>query len=311
MAEDRGLYLEFESDPAFDLMLKSLDRTLDGIELVAVRERGDIMLATVFVAEGKLQKLERLIGAYRNEDDARYGQPKNRKLVESISEIRMAVLESFWTDDDALLPASGLAIWWEVWLRVGNDRDQIDSVFVENARAAEIQVQGSRIKFADRTVLLALATSEQMRQSVELLDCVAELRLAKERPEFFMGLEAREQADWVNDLLARIERAEGDLPAVCVLDTGVNNGHPLLSDSLAEDNQGSIHSDRWVGTAADLAMRGHLAVYPVGGWWKERVNLERWRRAVRYTLMVTIRTPEVDVDIYTPVANQVAVAVTP
>ncbi len=75
-------------------------------------------------------------------------------------------------------------------------------------------------------------------------------------------------------------------------------------------NQGSIHSDRWVGTAADLAMRRYLAVYPVGGWWKERPNFERWRRAVRYSLIVTIRTPAVEVDIYTPVANQIAVAVT-
>src|SRR5712692_9807722 len=49
IAEDRGLYLEFESDPGFELMLKSLDRVREGIELVAVRERGDIMLATVFV----------------------------------------------------------------------------------------------------------------------------------------------------------------------------------------------------------------------------------------------------------------------
>ena len=236
IAEDRGLYLEFESDPGFELMLKSLDRARDGIELMAVRERGDIMLATVFVAEGRLQKLERLIGAYRNEDDARYGQPKNRKLVESISEIRMAVLESFWTDDDALLPASGTPIWWEVWLRVGTARDEIDSAFVEHAGVAGIRLQEWRIRFADRTVLLAFATPEQMSQSVELLDCVAELRLAKERPEFFMGLEAHEQAEWVQDLLSRLERSDGDIPAVCVLDTGVNNGHPLLRDSLADSD---------------------------------------------------------------------------
>src|SRR6478672_9587713 len=36
VAEDRGLYLELESDPGFELMLKSLDRSRDGIELVAV-----------------------------------------------------------------------------------------------------------------------------------------------------------------------------------------------------------------------------------------------------------------------------------
>jgi Subtilase family len=236
IAEDRGLYLEFESDPGFELMLKSLDRTREGIELVAVRERGDMMLATVFVAEGKLQNLEGLISAYRNEDTARSGQAKNRMLVESISEIRLAALESFWTDDASLLPASGTAVWWEIWLRVGSDRDSTTSVFLRHAEISDIRVHAWRIKFADRTVLLGRATPEQMSRSVELLDCVAELRLAKERPEFFMGLDAHEQAAWVEDLVARLDRANGDLPAVCLLDTGVNNGHPLLRQSLADED---------------------------------------------------------------------------
>jgi len=34
-------------------------------------------------------------------------------------------------------------------------------------------------------------------------------------------------------------------------------------------NVGSIHSDYWRGTAADLAQRSAIGVYPVGGWWKE------------------------------------------
>ena len=33
---------------------------------------------------------------------------------------------------------------------------------------------------------------------------------------------------------------------------------------------GSLHTDIWTGTAADLAQRGAIAVYPVTGWWKER-----------------------------------------
>jgi hypothetical protein len=76
-----------------------------------------------------------------------------------------------------------------------------------------------------------------------------------------------------------------------------------------ERNRGSIHADVWRGNAADLALRGTLAVYPVGGWWKERPHLERWRRRARYSLIVTIKSTEVDVDIYTPVANQVGVQI--
>jgi len=41
---------------------------------------------------------------------------------------------------------------------------------------------------------------------------------------------------------------------------------------------------------------------------RERHPLGRWKRAARYALIVSIRTPETGVDIYEPVANQVQVA---
>jgi hypothetical protein len=80
---------------------------------------------------------------------------------------------------------------------------------------------------------------------------------------------------------------------------------------LGEDlrSRGSIHSDWWEGTASDLAGRGHIGVYPVIGWWRERHQLGRWNRLARYALIVTIETPEVNVDLYTPVMNQIAVPI--
>ena len=39
-------------------------------------------------------------------------------------------------------------------------------------------------------------------------------------------------------------------------------------------NRGSLHSDWWTGTASDLADCGHVGVYPVVGWWRERPQLE-------------------------------------
>jgi hypothetical protein len=74
--------------------------------------------------------------------------------------------------------------------------------------------------------------------------------------------------------------------------------------------KGSIHSDRWSGSAAELAERENIAIFPVTGWWKEYVGLRRWNCTARYSLIVSIRVPEVDVDIYTPVANRVQVPVT-
>jgi hypothetical protein len=74
-------------------------------------------------------------------------------------------------------------------------------------------------------------------------------------------------------------------------------------------HKGSIHSDRWQGSAIELARRSYIGVYPVSGWWKERHQLERWKRDARYSMIVSINTPRTDVDIYTPVANQVSIKI--
>lgn len=66
---------------------------------------------------------------------------------------------------------------------------------------------------------------------------------------------------------------------------------------------GSVRSNIWTGKAADLAARGHIAVYPTYGWWNKRPNLRRYEKSNHYALVATITTPETD--IYTPVANAI------
>ena len=78
--------------------------------------------------------------------------------------------------------------------------------------------------------------------------------------------------------------------------------------SQARD-KGSIHSDIWTGTTAQLADSNLIAVYPTIGWWRERAHLDKWNSKTRYALIVSINTPEQDVDIYTPVKNQITVKV--
>lgn len=93
------------------------------------------------------------------------------------------------------------------------------------------------------------------------------------------------------------------------------DGDPALTSSDAEKwligprarNRGCLHSDLWKGTAAELAAKGQIAVFPVSGWWKELRGKNKHDSWTRYSLIVTIKTPAVDVDIYTPVSNVVLV----
>ena len=77
---------------------------------------------------------------------------------------------------------------------------------------------------------------------------------------------------------------------------------------IGSDNRhkGSIHKDIWRGSAAELAERGQIAIYPASGWWKTRTTQNRWESNARYALVVSIAAPEADVDIYTEVDTKIA-----
>ncbi|HEU5053725.1 MAG TPA: S8 family peptidase, partial [Hanamia sp.] len=83
--------------------------------------------------------------------------------------------------------------------------------------------------------------------------------------------------------------------------------HWLINSNIRD--KGSIHKDIWRGSAIDLSRRNKIAVYPVGGWWRTRKQLNRFNHSVRYSLIVTIEAPNVDVDLYSPVLNQIEVEI--
>ena len=74
-------------------------------------------------------------------------------------------------------------------------------------------------------------------------------------------------------------------------------------------NKGSLHQDIWSGHGAELATTGVIAVHAVGGWWKNNRRKDRQDLLVRYALLVSLRTPAQDVDIYTPIATEIGVPV--
>lgn len=69
-------------------------------------------------------------------------------------------------------------------------------------------------------------------------------------------------------------------------------------------NVGSIHSDIWEGTAAELATSNLIGVFPAIGWWRERKWLGKVENTMRYSLIVSLST-EAEVDLFTPIYNQI------
>lgn len=70
-------------------------------------------------------------------------------------------------------------------------------------------------------------------------------------------------------------------------------------------NVGSIHSDFMCVPAVDLTNANDIAVYPVGGWWKNRKRLKRYYDKIRYSLIISLSTKETKVDFYTPIVTEI------
>jgi hypothetical protein len=242
VTESVGLQIEFESFPDVELAFESLARESSGIELRNVRYDEHREFATVFVPEGKLNFFEKLISAYLNENkDTKHG-PKNSKLLNAIADIRAATMQALWTDTPDSMPTSDdESLWWEVWLPVRGDRQGIVDNFRRTVINLDFRVAPGELIFPERTVLLVYGSVGQMKRSMMTLNSIAELRRAKETADFFDSLSPVEQAEWVDDLIARLTIPEEgeDVPHICLLDTGVNNGHPLLQRALANAD---IHS---------------------------------------------------------------------
>ncbi len=268
--EGNGVYLIFESAPGFELKFESLDVTKSGIELCAVRRRADGQVqATVFVPDGKLGYFLKKITAYRNEDtkpSKKTGltRPKNEDLVASISDIQLAALEALWTDLPELYPDAQQDTMWEVWLR-GND--EIDHVarLREHAQKFGLTVGSQEIVFIDRTIVLVHGKGENLSRSNDILGAIAEVRLAKSTADFFTDMTAIDQQAWVDNLINRATAPADSAPYLCLLDTGLNHGHPLLRP-VTHDNDIHTYNPNW-GTAdrfghgtpmAGLAVYGDL-----------------------------------------------------
>jgi len=263
-----GIQVEFQSFPDIDLAFESLSRENQGIELRNVRYRDDITYATVYVPTGKLQHFEGLIRDYLDRRQDSIGRSRdNQRLLDAIQAIRAASVRALWTDDDDAFPEDDTEPFaCEIWLPAGRDRKGAIAAFRNRAASIGMQVSPGELLFPKRTVLIARTSVAMIQQSIATLNSIAELRRAKETADFFDALTLEEQSQWLDHLLERTTFNSGpDAPHVCLLDTGINRGHPLISPILGTTDLHTVepawgtHDDAGHGTEmAGLAIAGNL-----------------------------------------------------
>ena len=248
-----GFYLEFELPKDHQVALDSLGDRRAGVELVAVRlpvEGDPFVKATVFVPKKKAEHFAKKVEQYRDEDNTRVdpktgavtSTPKNQALVARVEDVRLGALRSLFVDPTHLFPDPGRPAWWEVWVRDGR-LETLRTV----AERLNVTVGSYKVSFPERNVVLVRASLEAMNRLAQNSDAIAELRIPKDTPRFFLEMPSIEQEEWAGDLADRAIAPGPLAPAVCLLDSGASRDHPLIRPGLAPADQHAYDDDWGVG----------------------------------------------------------------
>lgn len=262
--DDMGVNLEIRGVPGFPLNCDPFDADpKSGIALKAAREvkstapDGTILtttIATVFVRHGKLSFLTKRIDDYVNERKTIITKGKHKgdersldhsKLIANIESIGIAAVEAFWTSPHPL-PELDVETWWEVWIWSGSEakRARHEQVVETETERLGMQRKDGKLVLPEHSVYLIKTTRRLLASATSLLNFVSELRHPAVTAQFFMEQTFSEQRQWTDDLRSRVLLPPDTAPAVCLLDTGVNRGHPLLADILHDSDHDTV-KDEW------------------------------------------------------------------
>jgi len=232
--ERAGIQVTFESFEGFELVFNGLADERQRVELLNIQFINNVHYATVFVPEGKLSFFQKKLEKYAATIDKK--SPDGMKLIESIASLGRATIRALWTDSQELFPTRlSDQVSWEVWLVKGNGTAERE--FKRLAQQVGITLSPHQINFRERVVVYATASADQLTSNIHLLNNIAELRKPKETAEFFDNLTIEEQRDWAADLHSRlVDSREGNNPAITIMDTGVNIGHPLIEPFSANES---------------------------------------------------------------------------
>ncbi len=285
IVSDDAVYVEFISEWDYSLKFESLsqEQTDDPkYKLLNIKkeltiqngEEKERYRVAVMMKEGAVTTFLRKAGEYlttntKDKEGNYTDTPKNQPLINNLQIIQLATLRAFWSDEPEIpFPDENEIVWWEVWFRkTANDTDKIARV-LQNLKTVDVQVGQQELNFPEHLVRLVKGTAKQLSESLILLDNLAELRRPQQLNDFVLNknVDLADKHNWARDLLARTKsNLDDNSVIICLLDSGVNNKHPLIEPFLPDDRLFTYKpawgtNDTWDDGGHGTGMGG-LAIY--------------------------------------------------
>lgn len=257
-----GEYITFRSALDNTLKIESLDSSGAVLLKVSTDNETNQQIATVFIPEVKKNKFVDKVEKYINSDDD--AKPRNQELIEKIEAVGITTVEHLWSSPIEFIPKE-LAVWCEIWLATdGEDITQIIKHLREVCSLYEIEFIESVLEFPQRTIFIIKANYAQLNELILSFGWIAEIRKTEELNSFWINQRISENNQWIEEALQNITFTKTN-NFICILDTGINNGHSLIEPVLdnlnlltVEPGWGTNDSDGHGTNMAGVAIYGNL-----------------------------------------------------
>jgi hypothetical protein len=237
-ATDReGVYLEIKGQAGYDLLTKSLEDTRQKVRILNIKKyENQIVSATVFVPYDKKDFFLKKINQYIKTEN-------RAEVIATIEDINLAFIEDLWIGNKDSIPTKK-PIWCEIWLCY--DTNENPNLIVDNffilCKNENITYKNQKIIFPERIVVAVNANVDILTILQVSSSRIAEIRKMPVTISFFTNMQAWEQREWIQELKSRISISNRSNTSICILDTGVNNGHLLLEKVLKDSDRQAVES---------------------------------------------------------------------
>lgn len=252
-----GSYLEVDINESIEIDALNTARGAKLMNIKKPSTESDKLTATLFLPDQNKEWLNKKLDDYSNpEKDTPASQmPANAKLINNIEDIEVStVLDLFTQKGDKTKferYTNGATGIYEVWVIKGDAEFDKEDLF---ARFDLLEIEHSQhcVVFTETAVALVKTTKEKLTNLVFAIDNLSELRIFKQASTL-LSANMTEQTEWVR-LIQEATIDEEAQVRIGILDSGVNNAHPLLRTFLPDER---CHNATSAGPR-DMAKHGTL-----------------------------------------------------
>ena len=236
-----GVYIQIKGKEGYELITKSLENVTQHVRLYNVHnDENGVTSSTVFIPSNKKEFFLKKINKYKDIEGA-------EKVIGTIESIYLALVEALWIGNKSSIPIH-VPSWCEIWLmfEVNEDSNVVVEEFFSICRKHGITYKEQMIVFPERIVVGAKANKNQLSILQIESSRVTEIRKMATPTSDYLELPKADQLLFIDDLIKRLDLSKISNTSVCLIDTGVNNGYPLLEPVLDDRNMHTVDPNKGV-----------------------------------------------------------------